>query len=149
MRYVAFIIISCVLYSCSTPAQNYYPDKINDTAFYAGDISYKDNYHHNRDYKDTILVIRIAKDSIALISPHFSFTEDLAVMGRASYWAFHLNDSAKYLYEDSAYHVHYFTLYDFSKALKLEIQSKTKHDQIGTIREYQAYTFSGKRSFFR
>ena len=150
MKHIAFIIISFIICSCNTPAQNYYPDKIDDTAFYVGTVSYKDNLHNHLDYKDTVFVIRRTNDSIAILSPDILIDiSDMSTMKYLGYKVFHINNDKKYVYDDSVNRKRDLTIFDFSGTGTLEIKHRNKYTSTGAYMEFQQYTFSGKRRLLR
>ena len=101
MKHLATIILFCSLYSCNTPAQNYYPDKVNDTAFYVGNTNYRDYFGHDINYKDTVYVIRIREDSIAIVVPNFFIFEQAEVKKMNVRYIFHISNNKEYLHIDS------------------------------------------------
>jgi hypothetical protein len=155
MKHLATIILFCSLYSCNTPAQNYYPDKVNDTAFYVGNTNYRDYFGHDINYKDTVYVIRIGKDSIAITAPNFFIFEHAEVEKMNACYTFRISNNKQYPYKDSTVSkddsvviVRNHSLYDFSVNSKLNVRNTDIYRKIGMVQRFKEYEFTGKRRFF-
>ena len=160
MKQLTAIMLFCALYACNTPAQNYYPDKVNDTAFYLGNTNYRDYLGQNKNYTDTVLVIRKAKDSIVIIAPYFMLYDHypLKVKKMHGNYTFHISNNKQYPYRDSLVGQEdgdsivirrNHSLYDFSVPSKLDIKSSDKYHQDGLTKRFKEYEFIGKRRFIR
>ena len=146
MKYLV-VLLAVYFFSCSQKpvVKGYYGTLVNDTTKYIGHMHYSDNFKHDTSFRDTVFVIRTAKDSLVFWVSDFYLLQDHSYELKRIYSDFKITPDNLYNWSYSASILSDDMSFRFHDNDQISISKKLLEKEYAVYTTIQKYRFDGER----